>query len=81
MAFNNHEIETPTCESTLYNLSHTYTANEIEQTVKTEAEKVSNSLDRLAELMVAIDLYILKHDLGDEVYKAKCAVIERKRLK
>jgi hypothetical protein len=81
MAFNNHEIETPTCESTLYHLSHTYTENEIEQTLQTEAFKVSNNLDRLAELMVAIDLYVLKHDLGDEMYKKRCAVIERKRLR
>lgn len=70
MGFNNHSIE-----PALFNVTDRFSHHDISETLKTEAFNVSHDITRLPRLMIAIDMYILKNDLGDEIYKEKCRLL------
>jgi hypothetical protein len=63
-------------EQTLFNAKDKFSIKQVKETLKTACYWVYNgNVDKLGELQVALDLFILANDLGDEVYKQKCEAI------
>ena len=56
-----------------------YSLANIIETLKTESHKLSNdvSIEQVARLSVAMDMFIFNCDCGDDVYKCKNEILSR----
>lgn len=62
----------------LQNACKTFTVKQIKDTFKSACEQVySGDYDKLGNLMLALDMFILCNDMGDDVYKQKCEAVEK----
>lgn len=66
------------CDKDLFDVVGKFTNKQLKDTLKTACAKVySGDYERLGELQLAIDLFILANDMGDEVYKQKCDAYQK----